>query len=499
MVKVLPALFLLTTLLLSKPLFAEGTVSNQVQGPQEKKLISLEDCFNLLYEHSVEIRQANLELQIAKREFEKVRNQFNLGMETDYTMSSSEFGGSSVNSQLFGTNQTRDTFNMGLDQPLRTGGNLGLDYSQSKSETDSSFGDPLTFGSSLGLTWFQPLFQNGTHSATLYQQHAAELSLAQAMLNAQSSIIAIRFDMITKFLDCMSKQEEVKILDLSTKTNEQILKVSRARRKAGLTTKLDVLESELQYKTSLSNHRRGSGQQVRSLQNLARSLGTPIGKGTTVTYQLNFVPGVPDFDSSKKKAMLHRNEVEIQQIQVSSAKLDRDFRRNQQEPNIELVSSLSYSGEGNTKSEGSKLDNKSYSVGIAYTTRFGKRDERIDYEIYQDKVKTAELSYKQLEQDITLEIANNIQALKDAEDLVKLTDDEQVLAEEKFKFMKIAHENQLRILSDVLEAERQLTETRAEKIKSLISHLTARLNLLKSEGSTLTLDAIMGEQEKGAK
>lgn len=462
-------------------------------------VLTLSDCFNLLYEHSVEIQTSKTALDIQRREFGKVLNKFNLGLETGYRTSSTESGGSSADSKLFGTSQTRDVMNIGLDQPLETGGSVGLDYIQSKRETNSSFGDPVTFGSSLGLTWFQPLFQSGGRSVALYEQYAQQLSLAQAMLKAEDEIIAIRFNMITNFLDCMSKQEEVKILELSSKTNEQILKVSIARKKAGLTTKLDVLESELQHKMSLSNLRRGIGQRDIALNNLARSLGTPIGKGTKVGYELNFVPGSPDFEEVKEKAMNTRNDAEIKKLQIQASELDKDFRHNQKEPDIELVSSFSYSGEGTTKSDGSKLDNKSYSVGIAYTTRFGQRDEAIDFGIFVERVKLAKLAYKQLEQDVILEVANSLQALKDSQDLVKLTDDEKLLAQEKFKFIKIAYENQLRILSDVLDTERQLTETRSRYVKSLIGHLTARLNLIKSEGSSLTLKEIQETQEKGIK
>jgi len=466
------------------------------QTTKGSKLLSLAQCFDLLYEHSIEIKTSKLELEIQKREFEKVLNQFNLGLNTDYTISNSEFGGSSVNSQLFGTEQTRDMLNIGLDQPLETGGTLGLEYSNSKNETNSTFGDPITFGSSVGLTWFQPIFQNGTHSVTMYEQYSKQLALAQAMLTAEEELITIRFKMVTNFLNCMSKQEDVKILKLSAKTNEEILNVSKARRKAGLTTKLDVLESELQHKSALSNLRKGIGDKERALNNLARSLGTKIGEGTKIEYEIKHLPGSPDFDKTKATAMNDRNDIEIQRYSIQSAELDKDFRHNQKEPNIEFVSSISYSGEGSTKGEGSKLDNKSYSVGVAYTTRFGRRDETIDFRIFQERVKLAQLGYKELEQDIELEIGNNIQTLKDTEDLVKLTNDEQILAREQFKFMQIAYENQLRILRDVLEAERQLTETRSRNITSRISHLTAWINLLKSKGNTLSFKEIQNAQKE---
>jgi outer membrane protein TolC len=476
----------------------EEVKSDESNSANTENILTLTDCFNLLYEHSIEIQSSETSLNIQRREFGKVLNKFNMGLEAGYKTSSSQSGGSSADSQLFGTSQTRDTMNIGFNQPLETGGSVGLNYVQSQNETNSSFGDPVTFGSSLGLSWFQPLFKSRGRSVALYEQYSQQLNLAQKMLEAENEIIAIRFSMITNFLDCMSTQEEVKILELSSKTNEQILNVSRARKKAGLTTKLDVLESELQYKMSLSNLRRGIGQRDIALNNLARSLGTPIEKGTKVGYDLNFVTGSPDFNESRNKAMNNRNDAEIKKLQIKSIELDKDFRHNQLEPDIELVSSLNYSGEGTTKSDGSSLDNKSYSVGIAYTTRFGRRDETIDFGILTERVKLANLAYKQLEQDVTLEVANNLQALKDTEDLVKLTDDEKVLAEEKFKFIKIAYENQLRILSDVLDTERQLTETRARYIKSLIAHLTARLNLVKSEGSSLTLKDIQEIQKKGS-
>ncbi len=94
-----------------------------------EETLTLPDCFNLLYKHSVEIQVSSLKLNIQRREFEKVLNKFNLGLNTGYNISSSERGGSSADSSLFGTSRSRDTLSLGFEQPLETGGNLGLDYS----------------------------------------------------------------------------------------------------------------------------------------------------------------------------------------------------------------------------------------------------------------------------------------------------------------------------------------------------------------------------------
>ncbi len=457
--------------------------------------MSLADCYRLLDANNAEAKMSKLRLSLEEYGLRKHKNDFNTGFSADYNTSSFEFGGATVDSAIYGTRQDNESVSFKLEQPLKLGGNVGIKYDQNKAETNSAFGNPETFSSALSLTWQQPLFRKAGSITSLYEYNRQHIKLEQQRLATEDDIILLRYDMLAEILDCLRKQETIRIREMSLATNKLLLATSEAKRKAGLASKLDVLESRLQLAEADTNLTKAKGELDRAYNKLGRRLGIDGGRDLHVNFPLEHRTGLPQEDESIKKAFLHRRDVARQRLEIRLRELDLSYYKNEDKPDISLTTTLQRSGEGITRSTGNELDNQSYMVGLKYTTRFGLRDEAIVRSSFEKQLSMARLELEKQEADVKLEVKNYLQELADAEAVVKLAKQQRELAEEKFKFTRKAYANQLRTMVHVLEAEEDMTLKRAEYLTSLVNHLTARLNLLKSMGSPLSLkDVRAGEK-----
>ena len=452
--------------------------------------MTIADCFFLLEKNNVEARMSKLRLSMEQKGLEERKNDFNTGFSADYNVSSYEFGGATVDSAIFGSRRDNENMSFQFDQPLKQGGTLGLKYDQNKAETNSTFGNPETYSSALSLTWQQPLFRKAGSITSLYEYNHQRLKLDQQRLATEDDIINLRYEMLLEVLDCLRKQETIRIREGSLATNQLLLSASEAKQKAGLASSLDVLEAKLQLTEAQTNLRKAKGELDRAYNKLARRLGVSLNKDCRIDFPIDFETEMPDCSESIQKALLHRRSVGIQHIEVHLRELDLQYYKNEDKPDIALTTTLQRSGEGVTRNSGNELDNQSYMVGLKYTTRFGLRDEQVVRETYEKQLSMSRLELEKQQDDVKLEVKNYLQELADAKAVVKLAKEQRLLAEEKFKFTQRAYENQLRTLMHVLEAEEDMTAKRADYVTSLVNHLTARLNLLKSMGAPLSLASI---------
>ena len=462
----------------------------------EKTTMTIADCFHLLETNNVEAKMSKLRLGLEQDGLEEQSNEFNTGFSADYNVSSYEFGGATVDSALFGTRRDNENMSFQFDQPLKLGGTVGLKYDQSKAETNSTFGNPESYSSALSLTWQQPLFKKAGSISSLYGYNKQRLTLDRQRLSTEDDIIDLRYNMLLEVLDCLRKQETIGIRQRSLATNRLLLNASQAKQKAGLASNLDVLESKLQLTEAQTNLRKSKGELDKAYNKLARRLGVTLHKERSIDFPIEYETEVISESEAIKKAMLHRRSLSRQRIEVRLREIDLDYYKNEDKPDIALTTTLQRSGEGVTRNSGNELDNQSYMVGLKYTTRFGLRDEVVTRRTYEKQLALSRLELEKQQDDVKLEVKNFIQELDDAKAVVKLAKEQKLLAEEKFKFTQRAYENQLRTLMHVLEAEEDMTAKSADYVTSLVNHLTARLNLLKSMGAPLSLDSLRSGAKK---
>lgn len=457
-------------------------------GPTLPATLTLATCLALVEEASLPARMSMLDLEIERQAYARTANDFNTGFTAGWSTSSLEFGGSSVDSTIFGTRQDAERTTMRFDQPLDSGGSLGLAYDQGKTDTNSSFGLPTTWSSAIRLSWEQPLFKGAGTLASWYAERSARIRLEEQRLATEDVLVEERLGAIMDFLECFRRQEARTIQERSLETARALHHLSRARLAAGLAARLDVLESELRVTEAEAALTRAGSDLSVARSTLALRLAAEPSQATTVVCVIPFLPDAPPEGPAIQTALARRRDVARRHLELRRRELDLQALANGDRPDLRLTSSVSRSGEGGSRDEGSRLDNTGYSVGITYTTRFGRRDETTDLEAGRSLLARARLDLARLRDEVAHDVRVRLTRLRDAEVQVRLGRLQQRLAEERFAFTRAAYENSLRSMLDVVQAEEAMTAKRSACVTLVVDHFRARAELLRALGSHLTIE-----------
>ncbi len=491
---VLPAIVLLLALCPSaaqcragegSPAEAEGDARPRVSGT-----LPLAECYKWLEQRNKEYKSALIRLRMAEMDLQKAANDFDPTLTMSYSSSDTEFGGSSVDATIFGTHRQQDVTELSLGSLTKQGGTVTLNYTRRRSETNSSFGAPVTYYGELGLNFEQPLFKGAGRVSALFAYRTARLAYLQAKENTAATLAGLRKTMVMHFYDCLRKQLEVMENEASVKRNNILCDTSKAKFEAGLATRLEVLESRLRLREAEAALIRVRGELEIAMNELARDLDVRFAPDVKIEHPLSFAPRHPEFEERYAEACRRRHDLQAARIALQLARETYEYKRNADKPDIRLSASYSRNSQGPESDDAGRFDNRSYSVMLVYTTPLGKRDERIDLDSAAAAVEDARLQLENLQERIVLEVKNSIRSLMDAEEAVKVNDDQRKLAREKFDFYKTAYENGIKTWMDVLEAEQILTQKENAYTASLVDYLKAKVSCLESSGSDLTYEEV---------
>jgi outer membrane protein TolC len=252
--------------------------------------------------------------------------------------------------------EDRDTlfYNLGLEHPLTSGGNLRLSFRNDRTTTNNVF-DLYSpgYGSALDLSLSQPLLRDLKTDARRYQIRVAkknreisDVQFHQTVVNTVAQVKDLYYDLLYA-IDSLEAQRES--LDLAVK----LVVDNRNKVRVGTMAQIDVVSAESEQAAREELVIRGEAEIGNAEDALRRVIYADNGAATWAsrivpTDRPTADPLALNTAAAITKALANRTDIAAVRKRLENSEYAIDYTHNQRLPALDLVGSYGTSGVGGT-------------------------------------------------------------------------------------------------------------------------------------------------------
>ena len=353
----------------------------------------------------------------------------------------------------------------------------------------AAFGLPADRLSGLGLTRsvtdpFEvydaraTLVQNIFSLSLLQRWRAAKSGLDVAGLEAEVTKRDVMATVGLLYIEVLRADEAVKARLTDIELSQQLLKLARDRRTAGVATGLDVTRQEVQLENNKQRLLVSQNEQESARLNLIRALGIAFDVRLTLTDELKFVPPVTQrVEEALVTAREQRLELRAQETRQRLATLSLSSVTSERIPSLSLNGDYGWVGLKPDEAMTTR------SIGLTLSIPIfdgGQREGRISEN--RSRVRQESIRMKDVSDQVTLEVRNALLTLESSTQQVAVAEKGLELALKELTFAKDRFAAGLVTNIEVTNAQASVARARDNQIEALFRFNASRINLARAKG-----------------
>jgi outer membrane protein TolC len=316
------------------------------------------------------------------------------------------------------------------------------------------------------------IFDSGVNDATV---RAAENNLRIAESNLNQIKQTIRLNIVTAYYNLQNTDETIRIQRKAVENAERSLKDTKARERAGVGTKFDVLQSDVSLANSKQDLLNAEAAQLVARRELARQLNYPPTVEITAADKITPVPEwkLP-VEETILLAVRNRAELDIQRLQREVARDNANASLAKLGPQISVFANLNAA---NDFTNGSGIGT-GYQVGATLNWTlydWGRTAAQVDQ--FKADQATAESKFEQAARqarfDVEESYINQRSRLKQIDTATKAVQQ----AEEALRLARLRLDAGVGTQLEVITAEAALTTADVNRVQAIIGYNQSRANL----------------------
>ncbi len=407
--------------------------------------------------------------------------------------------------------ESRNTrFNLGVQQLLPTGTEIGAQWISFRGETNSTFFflNPR-WDAALSLTLTQPLLNGFGTVATRSQIIIAENLREQAAVGFEVQVISLMAQVEQAYWELVATRLGVDVTIQSLALAEQLLEETRQRVEVGTSAPIDMVQSEatvatrnqeLIYAYNAANNAEDS---LKALLGFDLPHEWAVRIETTDSYEMD--PVLPNLEDSIDEALEKRPAIIRQELEL--ARLDQNVKlaRNRALPNLDLTGSYSWGGVsgtsviedpdgnpvtiregwGDAASQVFDFDFPRWTLGLTYTMPIGNHiaKEQLAASRYQRERGGVQLAA--LKQQITRDVRFAVRSLEDGAAAIDAAVASRLLAVRNLEAEQTKFDNGLSTNFQVSEIQDALATAQFAEIRARVDYRKALAIFYGSTGTFL--------------
>jgi outer membrane protein len=475
--------------------------------------LSLRDAISMGLEHNLDIQVERDNIKIAEYNLLSaygvydplVDSQFFFNRVNNPTGSALEAGTGSLS-----TLSDSYTYNFGFSKLLDTGGQFTADFDNTRSTTNLRFAtlNPQ-FSPRVNFTFRQPLlrnFKNDVNQRNIRrlkkELDISDLTFRQRLIDLIARVQTAYYNLAFALRNEEIQRESVDLAAVQLRNNQIQVKAGTAapidivsaeaalesRKDAAIAALLDITEAENALKTLILD-----------------DPNSDVWNHRIITESIDFTPEPIDLTSALNIAMDRRPEIKQLELQSELNKIELDFLKNQEKPQVDFIASFGGRGLAGTSRTAAPpptgdpttppttisnpfeggyatalsniFDFRSYQVGVVFS--FPLRNRTAKANISRTLVSNTQLEAKkrQMVQSIVTDVRNALQAVETARQRVEAAHAAVVAAEAQLKGEEQKFAVGLSTNFFVLQRQNELSIARGNELRAKTDYNIARANL----------------------
>lgn len=461
--------------------------------------LSLQDCFAAALEHNFDVRIERYNPQISQFSLSAAYGgydpQFSLGGQHQYNNSGAYVD--SLGNIVIPTENRNNNFDSSLSGLTPWGMNYNFNGNVSQQHVTKSLFSTNFLGDSssgsVGVDVTQPLLKNFWIDNNRLQISVAKNQLKSAEQGLRKQIIKTVTDVENAYYELIFARESVVVQQEALVLAQTQLNQDKQRVQVGSLAPLDVQQDEAQVAQSRASLI--AAQNALSVaQNTLKNLITDNysqwhDTELQPTATLEAVRQLFDVQDSWSKGMVSRPELVQSKLDLENQGIRLKYYRNQLFPEVDLIGSYGFNGSGNEYNDSfSQMNDGSrpyYSYGGRLTVPLSSTAARNNLKSGKATEKQLLLQFKQLEQNVMVEIDNAVKQAQSAWESADATKQARIYAEAALDAEQKKYAVGKSTTFTVLQLQNNLTAARSQEIRSLADYNQALANLAAAEGTTL--------------
>jgi len=353
----------------------------------------------------------------------------------------------------------------------------------------AAFGLPADRLAGLGLT------RSVTEPFAVYDARATlvqnifSLSLIQRWRAAKSGVDIANFEAeVTKrdvmatvgllYIEALRADEAVKAREADIDLAQQLFKLARDRKAAGVATGLDVTREEVQLENDRQRLLVAQNERESARLNLIRALGIDFEVRLVLTDELRFVPEqAQSREQVLRIAREQRLELRAQENRQKLAALSLSSVTSERIPTLSLAGDYGWIG---VKPEDALA---THSIGLTFSIPIfdgGQRESRISES--RSRVRQESIRMKDVSDQVNLEVRNALLTLESSQQQVAVAQKGIDLAAKELTFARDRFAAGLTTNIEVTNAQTSMARARDNLIEALFRFNASRINLARAKG-----------------
>ena len=322
------------------------------------------------------------------------------------------------------------------------------------------------------------LVQNIFSLSLIQRWRAARTGVDVATLEAEVTKRDVMALVGLLYIEALRADEAVKARQADIELSQQLLKLARDRRAAGIATGLDVTREEVQLENNKQRLLVSQNEQESARLNLIRALGIAFDVRLTLTDELKFVrPEVQRADEALTVAREQRVELRAQESRQRLAALSLSSVTSERIPSLSLAGDYGWIG---LKPEDALATR---SIGLTFSIPIfdgGQREGRISET--RSRVRQESIRMKDVSDQVALEVRNALLTLESSTQQVAVAEKGMELALKELTFARDRFAAGLTTNIEVTNAQTSVARARDNQIEALFRFNASRINLARAKG-----------------
>ncbi|MBC8419698.1 MAG: TolC family protein [Desulfobacterales bacterium] len=327
----------------------------------------------------------------------------------------------------------------------------------------------------------QPVFKG---FALISAYRLAELGIDQSDLEVQLEELDLALKVKASYFDILTADMAVETTQKAAEALESHAEVARNFYKVGMIPVNDLLQSEVQAGNAKHDLVRAQNDARLARANFNKVLSRPVSAEVDVVDIKVLEPRTGDFQEYLEKALKNRPEIKI--IENNLLQTDQKIIYTESKNYPEVAFRWDYIKEGDTPSVsgGSGLEPSNWEARVGVTWTFWEWGKTYYAVKEQESVKNEIIKTKmELEENIQLQIKDAVLNIQTAEANIPITRKAVEQGEENLRVSQERYKAQVSTSTEVLDAQRYLTDARVFHFNALFQYHLAQARLQRAMGS----------------
>ena len=459
--------------------------------------MSLQDCIQTALAHNFDVQVQRINPQISLYNLDAAYSGydpiFNVSGKHTYNVSPGSYNsytGTNSPSSISDANSFSSGISGGL---LPWGLQYGLNSSLSESYGKNSFGGFDNSSANVGVTLTQPLLKNFWIDSTRLNIRVAKNRLKYSEQSLRQQLITSVTAVANAYYELIYAQQNVQVQSNALVLAQTQLDQDNQRVQIGTLAILSVQQDESQVAQAKANLIAAQSTLDTDQNTLKNLLTDNYSQWHDTDIQpseaLLALSQTFDLQDSWTKGMARRPDLLQAKLNVEQSGIQLKYDRNQLLPALDLTGSYGYTGSGrefdNSADNVGEGNAPNYSYGAQLTVPLGNLGPRNQYKAAKAALQQIELQFKQLEQNIMVQIDNAVKQAQSSYQSVQATRQARIYAEAALDAEQKTYAVGKATTFEVLTYQNNLTAARSQEIRALANYNEALATLAQQEGATL--------------